>query len=137
MVPLTTMSNVAGISLEEWVSNGRITRERLNSIVDRTRQGGGEIVSLMKKGSAFYAPAAAAITMAESYLFDKKRILPCAAKLHPGQYGVTEPLFVGVPVKIGKKGVEEVIELRLNETERASLQHSIESVQALNALLSI
>ena len=94
MVPLTGMSNIAGVSLDEMVSNGTITAERLEEIVTRTRKGGGEIVSLLKTGSAFYAPATSAIAMAEAYLKDKKAILPCAAKLAKGQYGIDEALFV-------------------------------------------
>ena len=132
MVPLTQLSNIAGVSLEKLVEQKRITRERLNAIVDRTRKGGGEIVNLLKTGSAFYAPASAAIAMAESYLFDKKRILPCAAKLTSHQYGVKEPLFVGVPVKIGAKGVEEIIEVELTAEERANLEVSINTVIELN-----
>src|SRR5207302_1171383 len=93
---------------------------------------GGEIVNLLKTGSAFYAPAASAISMAESYLFDQKRILACAAKLKPGQYGVKESLFVGVPVKIGAKGVEEIIEVELTNKERENLQLSINAVIELN-----
>lgn len=132
MVPLTGLSNVAGVSLEKCVAEKRISRDRLNAIIERTRHGGGEIVNLLKTGSAFYAPASAAIAMAESYLLDKKRILPCAAKLKPGQYGVQEPLFVGVPVKIGKKGVEEIIEVALTEQEKNNLQVSINAVIDLN-----
>ncbi|HET9843223.1 MAG TPA: malate dehydrogenase, partial [Gammaproteobacteria bacterium] len=107
-------------------------RERLEEIVTRTRQGGTEIVSLLKTGSAYYAPAAAAIEMAESYLKDQKKILPCAAKLTQGQYGITEPLFVGVPTKIGSHGVEEIIEVSLTEKERKNLQISIQAVTELN-----
>ncbi len=132
MVPLTRLSNIAGVSLEKLVEEKRITRERLNTIVDRTRKGGGEILNLLKTGSAFYAPATAAIAMAESYLLDKKRILPCAAKLASHQYGVKEPLFVGVPVKIGAKGVEEIIEVELTAEERANLEVSINTVIELN-----
>ncbi len=132
MVPLTGLSNVAGVTLEKLVAEGRITRERLNAIVDRTRKGGGEIVDLLKTGSAFYAPATSAIAMAESYLFDKKRILPCAAKLTQGQYGVKESLFVGTPVKIGQNGVEEIIEVELTAAERTNLEASISTVIELN-----
>lgn len=133
MVPLTGMSNIAGVSLDEMVRSGKITAERLEEIVSRTRKGGGEIVNLLKTGSAFYAPAAAAIQMAESYLKDKKGIFPCAAKLKLGQYGVDESLFVGVPVKIGAQGAEEIIEVQLTEKERANLQVSIDAVKELNA----
>ena len=132
MVPLTGMSNIAGVSLDTLVKQGKITQERLDAIVQRTRQGGGEIVNLLKTGSAFYAPATSAIQMAESYLLDKKMILPCAAKLRKGQYGVDESLFVGAPVKIGAKGVEQVIEVALTEKERANLLLSINAVKELN-----
>jgi len=133
MVPLTGLSNVAGVTLDTLVAEKKITQERLDAIVERTRQGGGEIVALLKNGSAFYAPASSAITMAEAYLQDKKRILPCAAKLKVGQYGVTEPLFVGVPVKIGANGVEQIIEVALKEHETINLQKSIAAVLDLNA----
>ncbi len=133
MVPLTQLSNIAGVSLDQLVKQNKITQKRLNEIVQRTRQGGGEIVALLKTGSAFYAPATSAIQMAESYLFDKKRILPCAAKLKSGQYGVEESLFVGVPVKIGCGGVEEIIEIALSPEEKDNLQRSIQAVKELNA----
>lgn len=132
MVPLTKLSNVSGVTLDNLVNIGKISREELNSIVDRTKKGGGEIVNLLKTGSAYYAPATSAILMAESFLLDKKRILPCAAKLVKGQYGISENLFVGVPVKIGCKGVEEVIEVPLTDSEREVLNHSIDSVIELN-----
>jgi malate dehydrogenase len=132
MVPLTGLSNIAGVSLERLIEAQKITRERLDAIVDRTRKGGGEIVNLLKTGSAYYAPASSAISMAESYLHDQKRILPCAAKLQPGQYGLKEALFVGVPVKIGKEGIEEIIEVHLTEKERANLEISIQAVIELN-----
>jgi len=128
MVPLTGMSNIAGITLDECVLQGRITQTRLDEIVKRTRQGGGEIVALLKTGSAFYAPATAAIEMAEAFLQDKKSILPCAVKLTQGQYGVSRPLFVGVPAKIGAQGIEEIIEVPLNAQEKQNLQLSIEAV---------
>jgi len=132
MVPLTGMSNVAGVSLDELVKQKKITQARLDEIVDRTRKGGGEIVSLLKTGSAFYAPATSAINMAQSYLLDKKQVLPCAAKLKKGQYGVDEPLFVGVPAKIGAKGIEEILEVPLTDEERKNLQVSIDAVKELN-----
>jgi len=132
MVPLTGMSNIAGVSLDTLVSEGKISQSRLDDIVNRTRKGGGEIVALLKTGSAFYAPATSAISMAESYLFDKKSILPCAAKLRVGQYGVKEPLFVGVPAKIGGCGVEKVIELQITQEEQLNLQKSIDAVEELN-----
>lgn len=128
MVPLIGMSNVAGVTLEKLLAEGTITQTRLDEIVKRTRNGGAEIVGLLKTGSAFYAPATAAIEMAESYLRDKKRILPCAAKLKVGQYGVKQPLFVGVPAKIGQQGVEEVYEVALTEAETRNLQISIDAV---------
>lgn len=133
MVPLTQMSNIAGVSLDALVKQGAITQTQLDDMVKRTRNGGGEIVALLKTGSAFYAPATAAISMAESYLLDKKCILPCAAKLTKGQYGVKEPLFVGVPAKIGANGVEAIIEVALTETEKANLQLSIDAVIELCA----
>lgn len=132
MVPLTGMSNIAGVSLDEKVKRGEITQARLDEIVDRTRKGGGEIVGLLKTGSAFYAPATSAVEMAESYLLDKKRILPAAAKVTQGQYGIDKPMFVGVPVKIGANGVEEVIEVGLSQSERDNLQVSINAVEELN-----
>lgn len=135
MVPLTGMGNIAGISLDEMVSTGRITEQRLNEIVDRTRKGGGEIVGLLKTGSAFYAPATSAIHMAESYLLDKKRILPAAAKVE-GKYGIQEALFVGVPCKIGAGGVEEVIEIPLKPHEKELLQKSIDAVRSLNVAVA-
>ncbi|QQG46949.1 MAG: malate dehydrogenase [Candidatus Azosocius agrarius] len=132
MVPLTEMSNIAGESLNSLIEKGKITSKRLDEIVDRTRKGGGEIVNLLKTGSAYYAPAASSILMAEAYLYDKKSILPCAAKLTSGQYGVSKSLFVGVPVKIGAKGVEEIIELNLTLEEKNMLKKSIDSVIELN-----
>lgn len=128
MVPLTGMSNIAGVTLDALVKRGDIPQAKLDAIVKRTREGGGEIVALLKTGSAFYAPASAAINMAESYLLDKKRVLPCAAKLKPGQYGVERPLFVGVPAKIGGKGVEKIYEVALTDNERQNLQKSIDAV---------
>lgn len=133
MVPLTGMSNIAGVSLEELVKQNKITQERLDEIVDRTRKGGGEIVGLLKTGSAFYAPATSAISMAESYLLDKKRILPCAAKLTNKQYGVKEPIFVGVPAKIGSNGIENIIEVNLTDSEQENLNKSIAAVEELNS----
>ncbi|MDO8953274.1 MAG: malate dehydrogenase [Gammaproteobacteria bacterium] len=132
MVPLTGMSNIAGVSLDELVKTGKITQQRLDEIVDRTRKGGGEIVNLLKTGSAYFAPATSGIQMAEAYLLDQKAILPVAAKLKTGQYGVKEPLFVGVPAKIGAKGVEQVMEVALNDSEKANLLVSINAVIELN-----
>lgn len=129
MVPLPRFSTVAGIPLPELVKMGMINQKTLDALVERTRNGGGEIVSLLKTGSAFYAPATSAIAMAESYLKDKKRIFPCAAYL-TGQYGV-KGLYIGVPVLIGAKGIEKVIELKLTGDEKAMLEHSIQAVQDL------
>lgn len=133
MVPLTGMSNIAGVSLDTLVDQGKISAERLESIVDRTRKGGGEIVGLLKTGSAFYTPASSAIAMAEAYLNDKKNIYPCAAQVANGEYGINESLYVGVPVKIGSNGVEEVVEVPLTQKERKQLQISIDAVTELNA----
>ena len=132
MVPLTGMSNIAGVSLDRLVEEGKIAAQRLEAIVDRTRKGGGEIVGLLKTGSAFYAPASAGIQMAESYLFDKGMILPCAAKVKKGMYGLDEDLFVGVPSKITANGVAP-LEVKITAKERAHLQVSIDAVKALNA----
>ncbi|MEQ8824056.1 MAG: malate dehydrogenase [Filomicrobium sp.] len=129
MVPLIRYSTVAGIPLPDLVRMGWIKQDRLDSIVERTRKGGGEIVALLKSGSAFYAPAASAIEMADSYLKDKKRVLPCAAYLN-GEYGV-KGLYVGVPCIIGAGGAERVVEIDLNGTERAMLMKSVESVKTL------
>ncbi len=132
MVPLTQLSNIAGVALNDLVQQGKISQEKLDAIVQRTRQGGGEIVALLKTGSAFYAPATSAIQMAESYLFDKKRVLPCAVKLKAGQYGLKESLFIGAPAKIGAAGVLEVIEVSLSPAEQANLQKSVDAVIELN-----
>lgn len=132
MVPLTKLSNIAGITLEELVVKGRLTQEHLDKIVQRTRQGGGEIVALLKTGSAFYAPASAAILMAESYLQDRKCIFPCAVKITKGQYGIKEALFIGVPAKIGANGIEDIIEVSITAKERETLQLSINAVMELN-----
>jgi malate dehydrogenase len=129
MVPLPRYSTVAGIPLPDLVKMGWTTQGRIDDIVKRTANGGGEIVSLLKTGSAFYAPAASGIAMAESYLLDKKRVLPCAAHLS-GQYGIKD-LYVGVPVVIGAKGVERVVEIELNGGERDAFEKSAQSVQTL------
>ena len=129
MVPMVRHSTVAGLSLTECVEQGMLSQEQLDAIVKRTRGGGGEIVGLLKTGSAFYAPAASAIAMAESYLKDQKRVLPAAAALK-GQYGVKD-MFVGVPVVIGAKGVERVVKIRLNGAEKEMLAKSVASVQSL------
>ncbi|HJP17387.1 MAG TPA: malate dehydrogenase [Nitrospinota bacterium] len=122
MVPLSRYSTVSGICIEEL-----IPKDRLDKIVDRTRKGGGEIVALLKTGSAYYAPAASAVQMAESIIKDKKRILPCAAYLE-GEYGI-EGLFVGVPVKLGANGIEEIIEIKLSEEESRALKASADAVK--------
>ena len=131
MVPLTKMSNIAGTSLEDLVKEGTLSQEKLDSIVNRTRGGGGEIVALLKTGSAYYAPAASGIQMAESYLKDKKMILPCAAKVKAGMYGLDEDLFVGIPTEISANGVKP-IEVQISDEERKSLQVSIDAVKELN-----
>ncbi|MGD9741421.1 MAG: malate dehydrogenase [Dongiaceae bacterium] len=129
MVPLVRYSTVAGIPLPDLVRKGWIDQAKLDAIVQRTRDGGAEIVNLLKTGSAFYAPASAAIQMAESYLLDKKRVLPCAARLN-GEYGVTG-LYVGVPVVIGAAGVERVVEIDLNAAEKAMFDKSVAAVRGL------
>ena len=129
MVPLVRYSTLAGIPLPDLVRLGWTTQERLDAIVQRTREVGAEIVKLLKTGSAYYAPASAAIQMAESYLKDKKRVLPCAAHLK-GEYGV-EGLFIGVPAVIGERGVERVIEISLNAAEREMFDKSVEAVRGL------
>jgi len=129
MVPLVRYSTVAGIPLPDLVKMGWTTEKRMDEIVTRTRNGGAEIVNLLKTGSAFYAPAASAIAMAESYLKDKKRVLPSAAHIN-GEYGVKD-LYVGVPVVIGAKGVERVVEIELTSAERDMFNKSAESVQTL------
>ena len=129
MVPLVRYSSVGGVPLPDLVKMGWIQQNRLDEIVDRTRKGGGEIVALLKTGSAYYAPAASAIAMAESFLKDKKRVLPTAAYLN-GEYGV-KGLYVGVPVIIGSGGVERIIEIDLNSAERQMLMRSVESVKGL------
>lgn len=129
MVPMVRYSGVAGIPLPDLIKMGWTTQEKLDAIVERTRKGGGEIVGLLKTGSAYYAPAASAIAMAESYLKDKKRVLPAAAHLN-GQYGVKD-MYVGVPVVIGADGVERVIELDFNRAEKAMFQKSVDAVKGL------
>ncbi len=129
MVPLVRYSAVAGIPLPDLIKMGWTTQEKIDAIVDRTRNGGAEIVSLLKTGSAFYAPAASAIAMAESFLLDKKRVLPCAAKLN-GEYGV-KGLYIGVPVVIGAKGVERIVEIELNAEEQKMFDHSVNAVKGL------
>ncbi|WP_438279054.1 malate dehydrogenase [Nitrobacter sp.] len=129
MVPLVKYSTVAGIPLPDLVKMGWTSQARIDEIVERTRNGGAEIVNLLKTGSAFYAPAASAIAMAESYLRDKKRVLPCAAYLN-GEYGVKD-MYVGVPVVIGAKGVERVVEIELGGKDREAFDKSVGAVQGL------
>jgi malate dehydrogenase len=129
MVPLVRYSTVAGIPLPDLIKMGWTTEARVEAILQRTRDGGAEIVNLLKTGSAFYAPASSAITMAESYLKDKKRVLPCAAFLN-GEYGV-KGLYVGVPVVIGAKGAERVVEIELNKDEQVMFDKSVSAVQGL------
>ena len=129
MVPLIRYSSVAGIPLSELIKMGWITKSKLNAIVQRTRDGGAEIVSMLKTGSAFYAPATSAIQMAESYLKDKKKVLPCAAMLN-GEYGV-KGMYVGVPVVIGKQGIEKVIEVSLDRSEKTMFKKSVKAVNEL------
>ena len=129
MVPLPRYSTVAGIPLPDLIKMGWTSKKAVDQIVQRTRDGGAEIVGLLKTGSAFYAPASAAIAMAESYLKDKKRVLPCAAHLN-GQYGVKD-LYVGVPVVIGSEGVERVVEISLNAGERRMFEKSVSAVRGL------
>ena len=129
MVPLARYSTVSGIPLPDLVKMGWTTQKKLNDIIQRTRDGGAEIVGLLKTGSAFYAPAASAIEMADSYLKDKKRVLPCAAHLS-GEYKIKD-MYVGVPVVIGKKGVEKILEISLNSRETKMFKDSIASVKSL------
>lgn len=136
MVPLTRYSTVAGIPLPDIVKMGWMSQDKLDSIVQRTRDGGAEIVSLLKTGSAFYAPAASAIAMAESYLYDKKRVLPCAAYVK-GMYNIDEGLYVGVPVVIGAGGVEKIVEIDLNDEEQAALNVSIDAVRGLISTIKL
>jgi malate dehydrogenase len=129
MVPLLRYSTVAGIPVPDMIKMGWSTQEKMDAIVDRTRKGGGEIVSLLGTGSAFYAPAESAIDMAVSYLNDKKRILPCAAHL-TGEFGVKD-LYVGVPIVIGANGVEKVVEISLNAEEQKMFDNSVDAVKGL------
>ena len=129
MVPLPRFSTVAGIPITELISP-----ERIEALVDRTRTGGAEIVGLLKTGSAFYAPASSAVEMAKAILMDKKMILPCAVYLE-GEYGFSD-LFIGVPVKLGKNGVEEVIQIKLTDDETAALKKSADAVEELKRVLA-
>jgi malate dehydrogenase len=129
MVPLPRYSTVAGVPLTDLVKMGWLNKDRLDQIIQRTRDGGAEIVGLLKTGSAFYAPATSAIEMAESYLKDKKRVLPCAAFLK-GEYGV-KGTYVGVPVVIGADGAERVVEISLNSAEQKAFDKSVAAVEGL------
>ena len=129
MVPLTKYSTVAGIPLPDLIKMKWITQKKLDEIVQRTRDGGAEIVSLLKTGSAYYAPASSAIAMAESYLRDKKRLLPAAAYLN-GEYDVNG-YYIGVPVIIGKDGVERIVEINLDKDEKEEFSSSVKSVTSL------
>lgn len=133
MVPLVRYSTVAGIPVPDLIAMGWSTQERIDSIVQRTRDGGAEIVGLLKTGSAFYAPASSAIEMAEAYLGDKKRVLPCAAWVD-GAYGL-DGLYVGVPAVIGAGGVERVVDIALNDDEQKMFDHSVAAVRALNEVV--
>jgi malate dehydrogenase len=135
MVPSLRYSTVAGIPLPDLVEMGWTTAERLDEIVQRTRDGGAEIVGLLKTGSAYFAPASAAISMAESYLKDKKRVLPCAAHLD-GEYGV-EDLYVGVPAVIGAGGVERIVEVKLDANEAEMFAKSVAAVRELTEVIAI
>ena len=132
MVPSTRYSTVAGIPVPDLIKMGWSTQEKIDQIVQRTRDGGAEIVSLLKTGSAFYAPASSAIQMAESYLKDKRRVLPCAAQLN-GEYGLNG-LYVGVPVVIGANGVERIVEIELDAAEKANFDKSVAAVEELVAV---
>ncbi|MEK6745826.1 MAG: malate dehydrogenase [Rickettsiales bacterium] len=129
MVPVVDYTTISGIPLPEFVKMGWIKQDKLDQIVQRTRDGGAEIVGLLKTGSAFYAPAASAIRMAEAYLYDKKRILPCAANLN-GQYGIKD-IYVGVPAVIGAGGVEKIVEITLNSAQKAMFDKSVNAVKEL------
>ncbi|HEX7782408.1 MAG TPA: malate dehydrogenase [Sphingobium sp.] len=129
MVPVVQYSTVAGIPVPDLIEQGRSTKERIDAIVARTRAGGGEIVALLKTGSAYYAPATSGIAMAEAYLNDQKRLLPCAAYVE-GKYGL-DGLYVGVPVIIGKDGVEQIVEIKLDDEAKGNLQVSVDAVKEL------
>jgi malate dehydrogenase len=135
MVPLARYTAVGGVPIEDLIKSGATTKEKLDAIVQRTRDGGAEIVQLLKTGSAFYAPASSAISMAQSYLLDQKRVLPCAAYLN-GEYGVKD-LYVGVPVVIGAKGVEKIIEIELGTEEKQAFDKSVESVRGLMQVVKL
>ena len=134
MVPLVRYSTVAGIPVPDLVKMGWSTTKKINEIIQRTRDGGAEIVNLLKTGSAFYAPASSAIQMADAYLKDKKRLLPCAAYVK-GAYGLNG-IYVGVPVIIGAGGVERIVEISLNKTEAKMFQNSVDNVKTLTAVVT-
>jgi len=129
MVPLVRYSTVAGIPLPDLIDMGWTTQAKIDAIVDRTRKGGGEIVALLKTGSAYYAPAASAIQMAEAYIKDKKLVVPCAAQLN-GEYGLKD-LYVGVPLVLGADGCERIVEVKLNAEEKAMFENSVAAVREL------
>ena len=129
MVPLLDFTSIAGIPIKKFIEKSNIKKEKLEQIINRTRNGGGEVVSLMKNSSAFYSPACSAVEMLESYLYDQKKILPCSAFLN-GEYGV-KGLFVGVPVIIGEKGIEKIIEMDLSNQSKKEFQKSVEAVEQL------
>ena len=129
MVPVIEYSTVSGIPVPDLIKMGRSTQEKIDAIIQRTRSGGGEIVALLKTGSAYYAPATSAIEMAESYLYDKKRLLPAAAELN-GEYGISN-LYVGVPVVIGAEGVEQIVEVALSDGAKVNLSVSVDAVREL------
>jgi malate dehydrogenase len=135
MVPLIRYSTIAGIPIPDLLALNWSSKERIDEIVQRTRDGGAEIVKLLGNGSAFYAPASSAISMAESFLYDKKEILPIACKLN-GEYGVKD-LYIGVPAIIGKNGVEKIIEIKLNDDEKIAFDKSVEAVKKLVAEIKI
>ena len=129
MVPVPNRTTINNKTLNDFIKDGSTTQEKIDSIIDRTRKGGAEIVKFLKTGSAFYAPAASGVAMAESYLKNQKKTLPCAAYLN-GEYGIND-LYVGVPVIIGEKGIEKIIELKLDPDEQKSFQTSIDAVKEL------
>lgn len=135
MVPLVKYSTVSGIPVPDLIEMGWSTKERIAEIVQRTRDGGAEIVGLLKTGSAYYAPASAAIEMAESYLNDRRKVLPCAAFLQ-GEYGVKD-LYIGVPVVIGKNGVEKIVEVKLEKEEQEAFNKSVSAVKTMVSSLKI
>ena len=129
MVPMPNRTTIGKKPLKEFINQKKISKENLDNIVNRTRKGGAEIIKLLEKGSAFYAPASSGVEMAESYIKDQKKVLPCAAFLN-GEYGVKN-LYAGVPVIIGSKGVEKIVELKLDSEEKKYFEKSIEAVNEL------